>query len=1043
MEKSNFRMMYWKIRRRFLLLFFLFLCYSVSSFAQQSVTGKVTDNKGEAIPGANVIIKNSTAGTVTDVNGDFSLAGLKTDAVLVISFIGYKSQEIKVGGQSRMTVVLAEESIGLGEIVAVGYGSQKKESVVGAISQVESQALVRSGVVNVTNAIAGKLSGVLTIQQTGEPGNDDSEIIIRGLSSWNGSSPLVLVDGVERDFRDLDPNEIQTVSVLKDASATAVFGAKGANGVIIVTTKRGTTGHPRMNFSGSAGVENATRLPDHIDSYTTMSMLNVAYMNQQNFSGLVSGNILQEYRQPSTPLNRLRYPDVDWFDITTKTFSPTSNANFNISGGNDLVKYFCSLGHLWESDFFKNSNQEALDSRYWFHRINYRANLDFNFTPTTTLSFNLGGDVGVKNQPTSFTWRSLYSTSGSTFPAYFPAWVLDEVPDPDYPDASGIRFAQAFGGYLDNPYTNMSDGSFSRKLGSKLFTDLILKQELAFITKGLSVTGKVSLSTYYQNESLKASYSYPEYLLNYGLIGTGENPWYRAGEGNEVWVMPPLSIATGGLQNNFYRDVYYEVGLNYKRDFAAHHMTGLLLVNRQQKNQKTDFAYYNQGLVGRITYDYKLRYLFEFNVGYTGSERFAPGNRYGFFPSGAVGWVVSEENFFKNAVPWMNKLKLRYSDGLVGSDIAENRWLYISDYYIQSGYINEDKGANVFAQWEEARKRDLGVEIGLFDNMLHLSVDLFDEQRSKMLLTPNSVTFIVGNTFKELNMGKLKKHGVEVEVEYKKTTARNLSYFAKAIFGFNENRIIFKDDLPYAKDYQKSAGKPIDAQLNGTSLTGTGYFTDVDDIHISPTPLKIGGFVPGDYKYLDYNGDGVITKEDKHAIEGSMYPPVTYSFSTGFAWKNFDFHLMFQGNKGKYVSYDMTFEHEFTKGDLRVHSSQLDYWTPANPFANHATLHFNVLSIDNVAWGGGSGDQGYTLGIPGRTWRDASYLRLKEVYIGYRFKSTFLKNLVGVSNLQLYLSGNNLFTWTPLIEGDPERKDFSQGFYPQMRRFTAGLSFSF
>lgn len=1037
-------MMYWKIRKRVLILSFLILCYSISGFAQQIIKGRVTDSKGESLPGATVIVKSSSIGTVTDANGNFSLTNTNSGAVLVISFVGYTSQEIRINGQSGITVILVEESIGLGEVVAVGYGAQKKESVVGAISQIETQSLLRSGVVNVTNAIAGKLSGVLTIQQTGEPGNDDSEIIIRGLSSWNGSSPLVLVDGVERDFRDLDPNEIQTVSVLKDASATAVFGAKGANGVIIVTTKRGTTGHPKMNFSGSVGVENATRLPNHIDSYTTMSMLNVAYMNQQNFSGLVSENILQEYKHPSTPLNSLRYPDVDWFDITTKTFSPTSNANFNISGGNDLVKYFCSLGHLWESDFFKNSNQEALDSRYWYHRINYRANLDFNFTPTTTLSFNLGGDVGIKNQPTSFTWRSLYSTSGSTFPAYFPAWVLEEVPDPDYPDASGIRFAQAFGGYLDNPYTNMSDGSFSRKLGSKLFTDLILKQELGFITKGLSVTGKVSLSTYYQNESLKASYTYPEYLLNYDLIGVpGQNPWYRAGEGNEVWVMPPLSITTGGLQNNFYRDMYYEVGLNYKRDFGVHHTTGLLLVNRQQKNQKTDFAYYNQGLVGRITYDYKLKYLVEFNVGYTGSERFAPGNRYGFFPSGAVGWVVSEENFFKNAVPWMNKLKFRYSDGLVGSDAADNRWLYISDYYIKSGYINEDKGANIFAQWEEARKRDFGVEIGLFDNMLHFSVDLFDEQRSKMLLTPNSVTFIVGNTFKELNMGKLKKHGIEVEAEFRKITARNFEYFAKAIFGFNENRVIFKDDLPYAKDYQKSAGKPIDAQLDGTNLTGTGYFTDVDDIHISPNPLTINGIVPGDYKYLDYNGDGVITKEDKHAIDGSKYPPITYSFTTGFSWKNFDFHLMFQGNKGKYVSYDMTFEHEFTKGDLRVHSSQLDYWSPSNPLANHATLHFNLLSIDNIAWGGGSGDQGYTLGIPGRTWRNASYLRLKEVYIGYSFKSDFLKNLIGISNLQVYFTGNNLFTWTPLIEGDPERKDFSQGFYPQMRRFTAGLSFSF
>ena len=312
-----------------------------------------------------------------------------------------------------------------------------------------------------------------------------------------------------------------------------------------------------------------------------------------------------------------------------------------------------------------------------------------------------------------------------------------------------------------------------------------------------------------------------------------------------------------------------------------------------------------------------------------------------------------------------------------------------------------------------------------------------------MLLTPRTTTFIVGNTFKELNTGRLKKHGIEVEAEFNKTTASKLNYFVKGIFGFNENRVIYKDDLPYAPEYSKSAGKPVDAQLNGTTLTGTGYFTSIDDIHINPSPISLEQLVLGDYKYLDYNVDGTISMADKHAIEGSLYPPITYSLSAGFSWKDFDFRVMFQGNEGKYVSYDMSFEHEFTKGDYRVHSSQLDYWTPVNQDANHQTLHYDILSLANVAWGGGSGDQGYKLGIPGRTWRDASYLRFKEIYMGYKFRSRFLQNLIGISNLQVYASGNNLFTWTPLIEGDPERKDFQYGFYPQMRRYTVGLSFSF
>ena len=674
MEKTNLKIIECeagkKVRPKFFLLL-LFLCCSMVGFAQRSVSGKVTDSSGAGIPGATIVVQNSTIGTIADAEGKYILNKVPVGSTLVFSFIGTKSKEVQVGNQTVINVVLAEESVGLEEIVTVGYGAQKKESVVGAITQIGTESLVRSGVLNVTNAISGKLSGVLTIQQTGEPGSDDSEIIIRGLSSWNGSQPLVLVDGVERDFRDLDPNEIKTVSVLKDASATAVFGAKGANGVIIVTTQRGIAGKARMTFSGSAGIEKAACIPDQINSYTTMSMLNVAYMNQRNFEGLIPASVLSEYQNPSTPLNSLRYPNVDWFELATKSVAPTTNENFNISGGNDRVKYFCSLGHLYQSDFFKNSNSGDLDSRYWYHRLNYRANLDFNLTKTTQLSFNMGGDVGVKNQPTSFSWRSLYAASGAMYPAYFPEWVLSMVPDPNYPDASGVRLSQAFGGYVDNPYSNMVDGSFNRYVSSKLFTDIILDQKLDFITKGLSFSGKASLSTYYMNNSLTASYTYPEYLLDYSKIGVaGENPWYRAGEGNEVYVLPPVNISTGGLvasgDNIYYRDMYYEAGLNYSRTFANHSVTGLLLANRQQKNKGTDFPYYNQGLVGRATYNYKLKYLLEMNIGYTGSERFAPGNRYGFFPSGAIGWVVSEEKFVKEAVPWMNKLKVRYSDGKVG-----------------------------------------------------------------------------------------------------------------------------------------------------------------------------------------------------------------------------------------------------------------------------------------------------------------------------------------------------------------------------------------
>ncbi len=1017
---------------------------SNSSQQQKTIRGKVSDDSGETIPGASVMVKGTTIGTVTNSDGEFTLS-IPTDAeTLVISFVGMLVQEISIGDQTQFNVTLRVETKELEDVVIVGYGIQKKESVVGAISQVGTESLVRSGVSDITNAIAGKLSGVLTMQQTGEPGRTESEIIIRGLSSWNGSQPLILVDGVERSFSDLDPNEIKDISVLKDASATAVFGAKGANGVILVTTQRGTLGKPELSVSISMGVESAAKMPEHIDAYTTMSMLNTAFMNEGNHASLISDYELSQYQNPSTQLNSLRYPDVDWFGLSTNNVAPTSNENIKIRGGNNFVKYFASLGHLYQSDFFKNDNSEFLDSRFWYHRINYRTNLDFNISKSTQFSINMGGDVGIKNQPSGFSWRELFGAPTTMFPAYYPSWVLDEIPDPDYPNDKAPRVAQSFGSYLGNPYQAVVNGSFNRYLSSKLFTDAILNQKLDFITKGLSVKVQASLSTYFQNRMLNASYPTLEYRLEFEKIGVeGENPWFRAGQSDEVYVYPPVSIGSGGLSSDFYRDTYYEVGINYNRSFGNHNVTGLVLGNRQQQNKGTDFPYYNQGLVGRATYNYLLKYMLELNVGYTGSERFSPENRYGIFPSVAAGYTISEEKFFKDALPWMNKLKIRYSDGIVGSDVAANRWLYISDYYIRNGYINEDKGANKFAQWEESHKRDIGFEFGLFNNLFSGSVDLYEEERSNMLLEPRTVTFIVGNTFKELNIGEFKKHGFEVEAEFNKTIATNLNYYIRAIFGYTENRVVFKDDLPYAPEYLRSAGKPIDAMLDGTTLTGTGYYTSVNDIHNNPAALDPLKQNVGDYKYLDYNADGTITDADKHAIEGSQYAPVSYSISSGFSYKNFNFSFMFQGNEGKYVSYDMTFEHEFTKGDYRVHQSQVDYWAPDNPTANHATLHYATLSIDNVAWGGGSGDQGYKLGIPGRTWRDASYVRLKEVYAGYNFKSHFFENLVGISNFQVYFTGNNLFTWTPLIEGDPERKDFRYGFYPQMRRLTLGLSFSF
>ncbi|MCX6327062.1 MAG: TonB-dependent receptor [Bacteroidia bacterium] len=1027
---------------------------NASSDQQQKkkISGSVKDENGEPIIGATIIVSGTTLGTLTDIGGKFALEIPADSKTLSVSFVGLETQDFAIEKLTEFNLILKSTAIALSEVVVVGYGVQKKESVVGAITQVDNVSIVKSGVSTITNAIAGKLSGVLTLQQSGQPGINDAEIIIRGLSSWNGSQPLIMVDGVERDFKDLDPNEINTISVLKDASSTAVFGAKGANGVILVTTKRGITGKPDLNFSASTGIDIPTRLPKFIDSYTTMSLLNVANMNGQAFQALIPESSLAEFKNPSTRLNSIRYPNNNWIDLLTNSFAPNSQANLNITGGTRFVKYFASFGYLHQGSLFDVYHQGYDDMRFRYDRLNYRANLDFAISASTNLSFNVGGDVGIQTDFPGGFWRTLFSGSVSRYPAYYPAWVLEEVPDPDYPDATGMRYAANTGDIQGSPYIFAHSGSFDKTLESKIFSDLILQQKLDFITKGLSFKGKFSLSTYYQSTILTATLTtangkgIPEYFLHFEDIGkAGVNPWERQSEGNEVYYQPyPLDINVGGLEGGYYTNWYYEFALNYDRKFGKHNVSALALLNMQQKNSGTGFPYYNAGVVGRATYDYSKKYLLEVNLGYTGSERFAPANRFGFFPSAAVGWVLSEEDFFKSALPWVSKFKIRYSDGLVGSDNASERWLYISDYSVSSGYIVEGSSANEAAQWEQSHKRDLGLEVSLFRNQFSFSVDLFDEFRDKMLLTPQTVTFFVGSGFKQLNLGSMKKHGFEIETEFRKTTPSKITYFIRGNFGFNENRIISKDDLPYADDYLKEAGKPLGGQLNGVNLNGTNYFTSVDELHITPSPVLLSDANVGDYQFVDYYPDGILNLQDRHPIAGSDYSPFTFSYSGGISYKGFDINLLFQGNLGKYVNYNRSFETEFLKSNYNIHESALDYWTPANPDGNHSTLNYNLQDDPKLGWAGGSSDTGGYQGmIPGRYWRNADYLRLKEVYIGYNFPGGLLKRVAGVSNILVYATGNNLLTFTSLLEGDPEVKDFILGYYPITTSIKLGIKVSF
>ena len=1010
--------------------------------------GRVVDTNGIAIAGAAVTVKGGSAGgTISDAQGAFTLRVRKGD-VLHVSFLGFQAREIAVTDASPLTIRLAEETHQVEDVVVVGYGVQKKESVLGAISQVNNEQLVNSGTTNITNAIAGKLSGVTTIQTGGQPGNNDANIFIRGVSSWNGSTPLVLVDGVERSFADIDPNEVASLSVLKDASATAVFGAKGANGVIIVTTRTGSTGKPKMNISLSYGLDFPTMIPYHIGSAQTAELLNVALKNAQSYGSMIPRSEIEEYARPSSRINSIRYPDNDWFDIAMRRCAQTINANYNVSGGSQRVKYFLSLGYSHEGSIFKDFSEWS-NANFRYDRINYRSNLDFDVTRSTKLSVKVGGVLGIKDTPTDKTvsgmFNMMYSASPMMYPAYYPAWVLEEIPDTDYPDASGGRLSSPRTAYFGNIRTSLSTGEFEQTTDNKLYTDINFEQKLDFITKGLSVKANVSLSTYYSRISQTATNSNPTFYIDWNRYDAGDgNPWIYSAASEHVYENTPYAVTRGAMQNNYYVTFYWEGALNYNRTFGDHTVTALALFNQRENVKGTAFPYHSQGVVGRVTYDYKHKYLFECNLGYTGSEQFSPENRYGFFPSVAIGWVPSQERFWKEAMPWWSKLKIRYSDGLVGSD-SGSRWLYFSDY-VKGGdsYIYEGAAANAVAQWEEARKRDLGIEMGWLNNRLTLNLDLFDEKRTNMLVKPN-VTMLVGTSYKEVNRGSMKKHGIDIELGWADKTPTGFGYNLTAMVSLNENRITNYEDAPYAPEYQKTAGKPYKGQTDGVSIVDSGYFESIDDIHNYPAYTTDWNFVNvGAYKYLDYSADGRLSVEDLHAIAGSQYPPVVCSFRAGFDYKGFEFSMLWYANLGKWVEYNKSWEIEFNKGDYRITHSQLDYWRPDNRDANHATLVYGGTSGHPMyMWAGGSGDAGAKMMLESRTWRKADYLSLREVYLAYTFNAKRLRQKVGFRSLSLYLTANNLLTFTPLIEGDPASTTFTTGFYPQMTSLKLGVKIGF
>ena len=1008
------------------------------------IKGSVIDEDSKPVPGVAVLVKGHPefGGTMTDEKGGF-VFNVPSDATVQFSCIGYKPVEMSVARNLDWLITMVEESVALEGTVVVGYGVQRKESVVGAITQVKAEDLEKTGTTDITSALAGKVSGLLVYSQNGAPGQSDATLILRGLSSWNGNNPLVMVDGIERSMNMLSPTDIASISVLKDASATAVYGAKGANGVILVTTKTGSKGAPKFSVNVEQGLNSPMWTPDHVEAGTVTRMANIAYKNTQSFGSQFSDEIIKKYENQSDPM---RYPDVRWYDLLQKRFATSTNADFSVSGGSDRVRYYLGVSYVHESSIIKEIYP---GTNFASDRINYRMNLDWDVTKSTLLSFKVGGVTNmVKNlashSGSSWLFSTIYQSPTITFPAYYPADVLKQYPDPNYPDADSDRVGANQGSKYENPYSALSDPDYVKNVNYRLFTDLILTQKLDFITVGLSATAKFGMTSAYARVSQKASTNFAKWNINWEAYDAGSTDIWEIqdSQSNYVWNDKPFSITQDNSPSGVSFITYLEGSLNYSRKFSRkHNVSALALYNQRQYNSGASFPKRTQSFVGRVTYDYKGKYLFEGNIGVTGSEQFSPDYRYGVFPSAAVGYIVSKEKFWKRAMPWWSTMKIRYSNGWVGSDASGSNWLYYSSWKQTSGYYQEEAAANITARWETAHKQDLGFEMGFLKDKLTVNVDLYDEKRNDMLMPP-VVTAFVGVAYKDVNAGALKKHGFEVEVNWKNTTSGGFTYNFGGMIGLSENRITKYGDAPYAPEYQKYAGTPLQSARTGDQLIDDRFFGSIDEIHGYPNyATEWTNVVPGVYKFLDYVPDGKISQQDLHVLEGSTYAPGVYSFNVGGAYKGLTFKVLCTGTIGKYINYKRVNIVPFYAGAYVIHDSHLNYWTPTNRNSDIPALSF---SDEMYAWGGGTSTYpGYNLAIPDFTWKRSDYMTVKEVMVSYRFSGPNIKRILGVKHLAVGLVCNNLWTFSNIKDTDPQRLTTAANSYPTMRMLKLNVNLAF
>ncbi len=1026
-------------------IFFTFilvlLTLGASAQGKFTVTGKVVDTKGEAAIGASIMEKGTKNGTMVDLNGNFKLLVNSSKATLVVTYVGYKTQEVQISGRSSVNITMEEDSKLLNEVVVVGYGAQKKESVIGAISQVNSKELLKSPAANISQAIAGKIPGVITTQTSGAPGSDDMKIYIRGRASFAGDNqPLILVDGVERAFSQIAPDDIETISTLKDASATAVYGVRGANGVMLITTKRGKEQKPAVSFTANWQTQSPTRRDTYLNSYDSVVLLEEALAND-GLASQYSAADIEMYKKSSrgelSGIDALLYPNVDWYGTVLRKSAPAQRYNINIQGGTKRLRYFASAEYYDQQGLFRNFSLDSYGnkSNSEYRRYAFRGNMDFLMTKDLTLSVNFGTRFEERRGPN--TNERLDGTYSEVFYElnHTPGWIFPV----SYTIGEGEDQRVLYGGssqYQNNIVAALAKGGFYRATNTINETNFIVNYKMDWLTKGLSAKAMVSFDyDAYYNRKFTANFA--TYELNNRSDYSSIDSYNRFNSDTE--------LAYAGNENTTTYKLYMEGQLNYARRFGKHDVTAMVLYNQNDYRYQAELAQRYQGLVGRVTYGYDDKYLAEVNFGYNGSENFERGKRFGFFPSFSIGWRISNEEFMKSTQKWLDNLKIRASYGQVGNDVyqvngVKQRFLYqavwtqlSNDYYFgTTGYtgIYESQYPNATVTWERANKYNVGVEFGLLGGLLNGSLDLFYEKRNNILTPYLTRPQWVGVNMAAGNLGSTRNSGFEIELKHNNHIGKDFNYYANLTFSHAQNKILNMDEPASKTAYRKQEGHPINQYFG---LVCDGFVTAADLANSSFPVSTFGNVKVGDLKYRDMNGDGFIDSRDETFIGHSDIPENTYAFTLGFDYKGIGFSVMFQGVDHVSRYYDAEAMFAFVSGG-KVKQHHLDRWNPnLSENQNLANAKYPLLHYDN------NGDHNQRQNS--FFLKNGSFLRLKNIELSYSLPLAWIKKLA-MTECRLYVNANNLVTWDHL-DGlcDPESQGSNR--YPIMKAVNFGVNLKF